>query len=170
MKKASTELTDSLSQSRKVGLCIKTLDRTVLFQNSLCKQICGDVTGKTCSTGCMDGLALHPEDPVLDEGVRVRTGIQSNGHLIDAVLLNDQEFLTTIFYDKQDLVERKMESVKSLSLTRMEKRVLQLLLEGRSNKEIVDTLCISLSTVRTHLNHIYQKLPPELLALVEIRF
>lgn len=170
MKRALDYVASSLTQSSKMGLCVKTLDRKVLFQNSVCKRVCGEVTGQVCSTGCMEGFSQHPEDPVLDEGAQMRAGIHSHGHLIDAVLLNDQEFLTTIFYDKQDLVVRKMESVKSLPLTRMEKRVLQLLLEGRSNKEMVETLCVSISTVRTHLNHIYQKLPPELLALVEVRF
>lgn len=43
-------------------------------------------------------------------------------------------------------------------LTRREQEILTLLARGRRYKEIVDELGISLSTVRTHLTHIYEKL------------
>lgn len=168
-KDSMVNVSSTLEKSSKLGVCIKTLDRTVLFQNSICKKVCGDVVGQKCSTGCLEGLEAHPESPLLDEGMRLRPGIYSHGHLVDAILLNDQEFLTTIFYDKQDLVERKMNSLEALSLTRTEKRVLQLLLEGRTNKEIANLLCVSISTIRTHLTHVYQKLPQDLVDLVELR-
>lgn len=43
-------------------------------------------------------------------------------------------------------------------LTKREQEILALLAKGRRYKEIVDDLGISLSTVRTHLAHIYEKL------------
>ena len=43
-------------------------------------------------------------------------------------------------------------------LTRQEQNILNLLLEDKSNKEIADTLFVSLSTVKTHINNIYKKL------------
>lgn len=42
-------------------------------------------------------------------------------------------------------------------LSRREAEVLQLLLSNLSNKEIADKLCVSLSTLKTHINHIYHK-------------
>ena len=41
---------------------------------------------------------------------------------------------------------------------RQEQEVLELLSKGFLYKEIADKLCISLSTVKRHLNHIYAKL------------
>ena len=43
-------------------------------------------------------------------------------------------------------------------LSTREKEILQLLASGRSNREISDMLCISVSTVETHRNNIFQKL------------
>ena len=42
-------------------------------------------------------------------------------------------------------------------LTPAEERVLKLVIKGYSNKEIGETLNISMTTVRTHLNCIYLK-------------
>jgi len=43
-------------------------------------------------------------------------------------------------------------------LTFKEKEILQLICEGKSNKEIANTLFIGLSTVKTHINKIYSKI------------
>lgn len=47
---------------------------------------------------------------------------------------------------------------KTVSLTRKEREVLQLIAEGFSNKEIADRLKISLNTTHVHRNNIMQKL------------
>ena len=47
---------------------------------------------------------------------------------------------------------------KEYGLTRREKEILQLLVNGMSKKHIADHLCISLFTVDTHLKNIYSKL------------
>ena len=44
------------------------------------------------------------------------------------------------------------------NLTPRELEVLSLVAEGLSNHEVVEALCITLSTVETHLHHIYEKL------------
>ena len=43
-------------------------------------------------------------------------------------------------------------------LTTREREVLQLLAEGRSNKEVATVLDLSLHTVETHRSHVMQKL------------
>jgi len=45
----------------------------------------------------------------------------------------------------------------SEKLSKAELRVLKCVLEGKSNKEIMEKLFISLSTVRTHMRRIYNK-------------
>ena len=44
------------------------------------------------------------------------------------------------------------------SLTRQEQKILHLLLEDKSNKDIAEALFVSLSTVKTHVNNVYRKL------------
>lgn len=48
--------------------------------------------------------------------------------------------------------------VVSSPLSRQEENIKILILEGKSNKEIANELFISLSTVKTHITHIYNKL------------
>lgn len=50
-------------------------------------------------------------------------------------------------------------AAKDYSLTNREKEILQLLSSGNSFKMIAAELSISLDTVRTHIKHIYDKLP-----------
>lgn len=55
------------------------------------------------------------------------------------------------------LQQRKLQDSYDL-LTEREKEVLQLLAEGKSNKEVANVLDVSLYTVETHRTHIMQKL------------
>ncbi len=54
--------------------------------------------------------------------------------------------------------EEVEEEIKKFSLTGREKEILQLLLKGKSNKEISDLVYVSRETVKTHLQNIYRKL------------
>ena len=48
--------------------------------------------------------------------------------------------------------------LKKLNLTSREYEVLQLLTQGDSNAEIADKLCLSLSTVKTHVSNLFVKM------------
>jgi DNA-binding NarL/FixJ family response regulator len=50
------------------------------------------------------------------------------------------------------------QTLESFGLTRREIEILHLVVRGKANKEIAADLYISPLTVRTHLEHIYQKL------------
>jgi DNA-binding CsgD family transcriptional regulator len=43
-------------------------------------------------------------------------------------------------------------------LTKRQREIFDLILQGNSNKEIMDKLFIELSTLKTHINHIYRTL------------
>lgn len=47
---------------------------------------------------------------------------------------------------------------KLKTLSRKEQEVLKLILARKTNQQICDTLFISLSTLKTHINHIFKKL------------
>lgn len=48
--------------------------------------------------------------------------------------------------------------IPNVRLTRQEQRVIQLLIEGASNRTIADVLAITLETAKRHCRHVYQKL------------
>ena len=50
------------------------------------------------------------------------------------------------------------QTLESFGLTRREIEILHLVVRGKANKEIAADLYISPLTVRTHLEHVYQKL------------
>ena len=57
----------------------------------------------------------------------------------------------------RQLEEREVEDTYDL-LTAREREILQLVAEGKSNKEVAQLLNLSLFTVETHRGHILQKL------------
>ncbi len=44
------------------------------------------------------------------------------------------------------------------NLSQREREIVDLLVQGKSNKEIADTLCLSSDTVKAHLQHIFRKI------------
>lgn len=55
-------------------------------------------------------------------------------------------------------LRNKRNSLPTSDLSRQEKNIQGLIIEGKSNKEIANELFISLSTVKTHITNIYSKL------------
>lgn len=53
---------------------------------------------------------------------------------------------------------KKLKTAKAIPLSKQEKAVKNLIISGKSNKEIANELFISLSTVKTHITNIYSKL------------
>lgn len=64
---------------------------------------------------------------------------------------------------QRDIIRQSFEAHTSnpqqdpyLALSVREKEVLKLIMQGKQNKEIADTLFVALSTVKTHINNIYK--------------
>ena len=57
-----------------------------------------------------------------------------------------------------DTGERPEEPHDPITLTQREKEILKAIIDGQSNKEISNALCISIETVKSHIKSIYQKL------------
>jgi len=55
-------------------------------------------------------------------------------------------------------MRRKRNNLPKIDLSRQERNIQGLILQGKSNKEIANELFISLSTVKTHITNIYSKL------------
>ncbi|WP_194775552.1 response regulator transcription factor [Pararhodonellum marinum] len=63
----------------------------------------------------------------------------------------------TASQSKTNLAEAALQA-KLKTLSRKEKEVLQLILQNKSNKAICELLFIEQSTLKSHINHIYQKM------------
>lgn len=74
------------------------------------------------------------------------------GLLFASVLLN----LWFVFSAKKR--KQKQHTEAKEQLTKQEQNVLDLLLQDNSNKDIAETLFVSVSTVKTHVNNVYKKL------------
>ncbi len=78
---------------------------------------------------------------------------------VDRVLKGDRAVLPALLSSLVGVVGPPEEDEgDDPTLTSREREVLALLAEGRSNREIAQTLYVTLATVKTHLAHIYAKL------------
>lgn len=78
----------------------------------------------------------------------------SNWIYILGVLLSLSLFTNAYFL----FFKRKKAPQENTSLTKQEQKVLDLILQNRTNKEIASEIFVSVSTVKTHINSIYKKL------------
>ena len=145
----------------QLGTCIKDMNREVSFQNELCKKKCGDMMGQICTKGCMSSYFPLP-------GMSIMKNSVVDENIVDAVVINDGHTLTTLLYDaneKENEKEIEKESaleiakLSGLGLSKSEIVIFMKVLEGKSNTQIIKDLFISKSTIKTHLNNIYKKLP-----------
>lgn len=80
-------------------------------------------------------------------------GAYSATFLIQLAFSNGHRFYTPPEYTPEIIFA----SLKKYGISEREGEVVELLLEGKRNQEIADSLFISLSTVKTHLSRIYEK-------------
>lgn len=78
-------------------------------------------------------------------------------HLLIALLICSLILNFWLLFKNKTKRQKTHEVIKE-QLTKQEQNVLDLLLKEHTNKEIADTLFVSLSTVKTHVNNIYKKL------------
>jgi len=104
---------------------------------------------------------------VFDAGIRAYIfKSQARTHLLPAVeaLLAHKPYLTTPVSEvlfrrfEQQASGQEKESRTEIALTAREREIVQLLAEGRSNKEVASSLVISVKTVETHRASIMRKL------------
>lgn len=71
--------------------------------------------------------------------------------LVFSVLLN---VYLLLFHRRKKIPSRALET----KLTQQEQKILELILEDKTNKEIASLMFVSVSTVKTHINNLYKKL------------
>lgn len=66
--------------------------------------------------------------------------------------------LNILLYNRSRNTSKKYLDKTKSQLTKQEQNVLELLLQEKSNKDIAESLFVSVSTIKTHVNNIYKKL------------
>ncbi len=129
-----------------LGICVKR-NSVVLYQNHECASLCGDQVAKTCEK------CTHRS-----RGKMRYSLFQNNVRLVTTHY--DGEYKVTILSSVNPLVSRTISDFLSTSdLTSQEREVLKLIFQGYSNDDIRNLLFISKSTLKTHINHLHQKIP-----------
>ncbi|MBL7687069.1 MAG: helix-turn-helix transcriptional regulator [Bdellovibrionaceae bacterium] len=132
---------------KTVGLCQKDLSGRVEIQNELCLKLCGWRIGQVCKDGCMKSPTLHKPKRVIVKDLVAST-----------ILLRSGDKLITVITEN-DAPRTKTEPLPRHSkLSPSEENVVRLAETGMSNREMADHLCLSLSTVKSHINAARKKL------------
>lgn len=146
---------EQIESSETFGFCQLDAQSKVVFQNKTSKKICGEKTDTECTT-CLD--TLNPKSLASEEGLFSSKKMVINDTICDASLIKEKESATVILYPKSTAMERKL-YLNQFELTSREREIAELLLEGKSNAEIMTLLFISKATLKTHVNTLYKKVP-----------
>lgn len=146
----------------KVGVCVKGTDKVVAVQNDSCRRICGNMVGKTCSKGCMRLLEEMPPGSLKENSFVPLKNIFPDEGIVNALMLNNNGFVTTLLFDVSRTVDEQLLTFEPYGLTYTEGLIVRMVLEGYTNAEIAKKFCVARSTLKSHLNHIYRKIPIEL--------
>ena len=88
-----------------------------------------------------------------------QNGFQFKWYWIPIILILLFSILFNIrLYKKSKRDRSKSTSEKTETLTGQEQKILDLILENKTNKEVAESLFISVSTVKTHVNNLFKKL------------
>lgn len=144
------------------GICVKSKDTTVEYQNSVCEKICGNQQGKKCIKGCVLKINANESNQVFKPGFELFRNMNVDASSVDCVIFNDGEKIITLLVNNQEIIQQQLNLIKKYKLSASELNIIKKFLEGTTNTEIAKQLFISKSTLRTHLNNIYKKLPVDL--------
>jgi len=152
-----------------LGICIKTLEKKVLFQNEACIKKCGVKLGTMCHEGCMKHYPTISNKSQLQGVSNVECGQlhATEQDAYESVVINNGDTLVTILCPVESGHENILRHASQMGLTKGELVILRHKLDKRTNRQIARILFISIATLKTHLNHIYKKLSPELNLLVK---
>lgn len=145
-----------------LGICIKSKDASVEYQNPRCEEICGKQLCKVCNQGCILKLNAETNEIVFKSGFKQYRNLSINGNKVDCIVAQNGENIITFLLESQSAIEQQLVLIKKYRLSQSEINIMRLFLEGNKNSEIAEKLFISKSTLRTHLNNIYKKLPEKL--------
>ena len=147
----------------EMGICARNFEKKILYQNKVCIQFCGNISGKICDSGCVRNY--QPElatDPSLLDGIKNITVTPSRRVQCEMVVIQKKSKVVTLLYPLSEKIDKWSKFAKGAGLSAREVEVLQHVLMGKSNAAIAREMHLSITTVKTHLQNIYRRLPKDL--------
>lgn len=144
-----------------IGICVKDASRKVVFQNEICDRLCGNQSSTVCKKNCMEKYVFNDLLPSRSEGAQLFSNKKINNSYWDIVLMNTGKELVTLLYPVGNKHEKELEFFKDKGLSKREFEIVERVVRGMTNSEIIKELGITKATLKTHLNNVYKKLPPE---------
>jgi hypothetical protein len=154
-----TELKHKSTIFQELGYCRQSKEGRVLEKNSKCIKICGNKLGAFCTDGCQKLRLDKKLMQIADRPIEIVPQKYFNPLEVSAVILNDGNSNITLLSNLTKLSKQHIDELKNFGLSKQELTIIRLRSLGHTNKEISNKLYITQSTVHTHLNNIYKKIP-----------
>ena len=144
----------------RIGLCIKSVDATVEYQNETCKKICGQNVGKKCEKGCVLKLQADQSDQIFKSGFKIFRNMPIDQQNLDCVIAQNSEKIITLIMSNQDAIQKQLDLIKTYGLTKSEINIIEKFLEGHTNQEIAsNSLLVNPRCVHTLITSTKNFLP-----------
>ena len=140
-----------------IAICKKNSAGKVHYQNMECQKICGERVGQTCTDNCME---LYNKANIRQaKGTFQFKHVKIDNDDYDILMINDGESIVSILYNLSQKKAEDAHFFEQFNLTTSELKIVDLVSQGLSNKEISDLQFISTTTLKTHINNILKKIP-----------
>ncbi len=130
-------------------VCSKNADGTISFQSDESRHICGDRVGEFCSK-C--GVPGTPDILTTDH-------VYHNQQVFSRLRVNNNGLETTVLVPDRGAPVDFDHLVQSAKLSPREIEIAQYIRQNLTNSDMMERLVVSESTLKTHLNNIYRKVP-----------
>jgi len=158
MSAATASLLDDSLHADGIAVCVKDAQQRILQQSSECEAICGAHHGELCQVGCMELYAADQSQQWRRWGSRVYKNSLIQGAFYDVTVMCTGAHIVTFLQPLAQQYDKALAFYAEMGLTKRESEVIVLTIQGVSNGDICDRLCVSRATLRTHLNNVYGKL------------
>lgn len=159
-KRGDTVLNEMMNCSESAeGLvvCVKDSNAVVLEQNAACIRLCGNRVATECHIGCMELFENDSSQQWQDWGSRIYKNRFLHNQYFDVTMISTSNRIVTVLQSLYDKYRQALAYYSGFSLSRRETQIMEMVIRGMPNQEISETLFISVSTLRTHLKNIYNK-------------
>jgi len=133
-------------------VCKKMDDGRVVYQSEPSIRLCDHRVGDSCP-GCRFAHSSDNGDRVERHRVHEKNAVYSR------VQIRADSSVTTILVPETEWSIDIDSLVQTAHLSKRELEIVELIRQSRSNGEIILQLVISESTLKSHLNNIYRKVP-----------
>lgn len=157
MQNEMTAIDRNFQNEEGMIYCVKDNHAVVLEQNTSCVALCGNRVGSECRIGCMELYARDASAQWGDWGTHVYRNAFLHDKHFDVTIISTRKHIVTILQSMYEKYQQAVNYYAGFDLSKREIQIMELVIKGMSNNEITDKLCISLSTLRTHLKHVYGK-------------